>query len=89
MRTLVEVKKRFFWHDKIESIKKFIKICEKCQLAKQSRNMRFGIEKMKNILVCDLFYHVAMDIVGPLPKTLNGNKYVLVVIDHYSKWCEA
>jgi hypothetical protein len=23
-----------------------------------------------------------------LPKTTNGNKYVLVVIDHYSKWCE-
>jgi hypothetical protein len=28
--TLAEVKKRFFWHDKIESIKKFIKVCEKC-----------------------------------------------------------
>jgi hypothetical protein len=30
MRTLAEVKKRFFWHDKTESIKKFIRICEKC-----------------------------------------------------------
>jgi hypothetical protein len=29
MWTLVEVKKRFFWHDKIKSVKKFIKICEK------------------------------------------------------------
>ncbi len=28
MWTLVEVKKRFFWHDKIKSVKKFIKICE-------------------------------------------------------------
>jgi hypothetical protein len=32
---------------------------------------------------------VALDTVGPLPKTKNGNKYVLVAIDHYSKWCEA
>jgi hypothetical protein len=24
-----------------------------------------------------------------LPKTKNGHKYVLVAIDHYSKWCEA
>ncbi len=30
MWTLVEVKKRFFSHDKTKSIKKFIKICEKC-----------------------------------------------------------
>jgi hypothetical protein len=22
------------------------------------------------------------------PKTKHGNKHVLVVIDHYSKWCE-
>jgi hypothetical protein len=30
MQTLAKVKKRFFWHDRIESVKKFIKICEKC-----------------------------------------------------------
>jgi hypothetical protein len=29
-----------------------------------------------------------MDIVGPLPKTTNGNKYVLVAINHYFKCCE-
>jgi hypothetical protein len=53
------------------------------------RNMRFGMEEMKNIPICDLFHRVAMDIVGPLSKITIGNKYVLVAIDHYSKWCEA
>jgi hypothetical protein len=28
MRTLAEVKKRFFWHDKIKVVKKFIRACE-------------------------------------------------------------
>jgi hypothetical protein len=51
--------------------------------------MRFGIEEMKSIPICDLFYCVAMDIARPLLKTTNGNKYVLVAINHYSKWCEA
>ncbi len=32
---------------------------------------------------------MALDIVGHLPKTKDGNKYALVAIDHYSKWCEA
>ncbi len=89
MRTLAEVKKRFFWHDKVESIKKFIRICEKCQLVRQYGNMNFGIEEMKNILICDLFYCVAMDTVRPSLKTIDGNKYVFVAIDHYFKWCEA
>jgi hypothetical protein len=44
---------------------------------------------MKSIPVYDLFYRVALDIVGPLLETKDGNRYVLVVIDHYSKWCEA
>jgi hypothetical protein len=32
---------------------------------------------------------VALDTAGPLPETKYGNRYVLVAIDHYSKWCEA
>jgi hypothetical protein len=45
--------------------------------------------RMKNISMCDLFYKVALDIVGPFPKIENGNKYILVAINHYFKWCEA
>jgi hypothetical protein len=44
---------------------------------------------MKNIPIYDLFYKVALDIVGPLLEIKDGNMYVLVAIDHYSKWCEA
>jgi hypothetical protein len=45
-------------------------------------------EEMKNIPICELFYRVVLDIARPLLKTISGNKYILVTIDHYSKWCE-
>jgi len=51
--------------------------------------MKFGIEEMKSIPICDLFYHVALDTTRPLPETINANKYVFVAIDYYFKWCEA
>jgi hypothetical protein len=46
-------------------------------------------EQFKSIPICDLFHRVALDTTGPLPETKSGNKYILVAIDHYSKWCEA
>jgi len=51
-------------------------------------SIRSNIEEIKSIHVYDLFYRVALDIGGPLPKTKNGNRYALVAINQYSKRCE-
>ena len=32
---------------------------------------------------------VALDVMGPLPRTKRGNKYILVIGDYFSKWIEA
>ncbi len=72
----------------IDSIKEFVNTCDKCELAKRTSNLRSGMDDMKSIPICDLFYRIAFDTTRPLPKTLNGNKYMLVAIYHYFKWCE-
>ncbi len=56
---------------------------------RSSGSIRSRDEQLKSIHVCDLFHRVTLDTVGPLPETKSGNKYILVAIDHYSKWCEA
>jgi len=50
--------------------------------------MRSNNEEMKSISICDFFYCVMLDTTKPLLDTKDGNKYVLVTINHYSKWCE-
>ena len=30
----------------------------------------------------------SLDLTGPLPETCSGNKYILVMADHFDKWCE-
>jgi hypothetical protein len=52
-------------------------------------SIRFEDEELKSIPICELFYRGFMDIARPLLETKLGNKYILVTIDHYSKWCEA
>ncbi len=88
-RILTEVCRRYFWNNQTENVKAVVRMCQQCQLVKGVGSVRSGDEQLKNIPVHDLFYRVALDTVGPLPETKSGNKYILVAIDHYSKWCEA
>ena len=32
---------------------------------------------------------VAADLLGPLPESENGNSYILVVADYFTRWMEA
>ena len=32
---------------------------------------------------------IAIDVLGPLPTSESGNKYLLIVVDYFSKWTEA
>jgi hypothetical protein len=51
-------------------------------------SIKLNVEDLKYIPICDLFYRIALDIIGPLRKTNKGNKYILFAIDHYFKWCK-
>lgn len=35
------------------------------------------------------FMKLAMDIIGPLPPTSDERKFILAIINYYSKWLEA
>ncbi len=68
-----------------DDIKEYIKTCDTCQrFGKPERN-----EPLHSIKVLQLFERVGIDIVGPLPKTLKGNRYIVVAIEYLTKWPEA
>jgi len=35
------------------------------------------------------FTRVGLDIIGPLPITKSNNKYIIVLVDYFTKWVEA
>ena len=43
---------------------------------------------LQSIDINEPFVSWAMDYMGPLPETSRGNKHLLVVMDHFTKWCE-
>ena len=44
---------------------------------------------LKNVQVGSPMQVVAVDILGPLPKSSNGNQYILVAGDYFTRWMEA
>ena len=32
---------------------------------------------------------IGIDLIGPLPETPRGNKYIVTLVDYFSKWPEA
>jgi hypothetical protein len=43
---------------------------------------------MKQYCVGAPMERVALDLIGPLPLSHKGNKYVLIVSDYFTKWAE-
>ena len=44
--------------------------------------------ELQQLPVRGLAYRWGVDFAGPMPTTKRGNKYVLVMIEHFTKWVE-
>ncbi|KRX11412.1 Gypsy retrotransposon integrase-like protein 1, partial [Trichinella nelsoni] len=44
---------------------------------------------MESIVVGNPMEIVAVDILGPVPRSKNGNSYIVVVTDYFTRWVEA
>ena len=44
---------------------------------------------MKTYLNGSTFERLGTDIIGPLPKSNSGNRYIVVVTDYFTKWLES
>ena len=68
-----------------EDIRTYVQSCEECQ----RRGKPTRTEPLHPIKVGQPFDRIGMDIVGPLPTTERGNKYIVVATDYLTKWPEA
>jgi hypothetical protein len=86
-RTEERVRKRFYWPGIRVDVEKYVKHCAAC--AHHTSPVNLNRAPMGTIAVGEPFTFWAMDYMGPLPETSHGNKHILLVVDHFTKWCEA
>ncbi|GFV77256.1 hypothetical protein TNCV_444861 [Trichonephila clavipes] len=86
MKTLHRVRERFCWGKVRADVEQWCKSCDACSARKGPKIRSRG--KLHRYNVGASFERIAFDILGPLPRTASGNKYLLVVMDYFTKWPE-
>jgi len=86
-RTLHLIKNKFYWPNMSESVKRWCQNCELC--AKRKPGPGKGKSPLKQSISSAPLERIAIDIMGPLPLTRNGNEYIMVLQDYFTKWSEA
>ena len=80
--------KYVIWSGMDKDIKKFCGTCDSCHASK-TKYKKYAEGKIKIFPAKKPFQQIAMDIVGPLPVTTEGNRYLLTIIDRFTRFVTA
>jgi hypothetical protein len=86
-KTYERISRSYYWKGMYKDVQEWVNICVDCAMKKQAPNKALG--QAETIPVSRPMEIMGTDILGPLPRTRNGNKYILTFIDHFTKWVEA
>lgn len=82
------IMRHFFWPGIFDDTKKYCRSCPKCQKG-TSKTKVSKVPLVRIPRIDEPFQRIAMDMVGPLPRTKRGNQYVLVICDYATRYPEA
>jgi hypothetical protein len=79
------LKNYFIWENMYKSISSFVSTCTLCQQYKVSKTRR---PLRATPIPIEVFEEISLDIVGPLPNSSSGNRYILCVQDRLSRFLQ-
>lgn len=83
-KTYHRLRQRYHWPGMRNQVQDVIRCCESCQKQKVTR-----VKTREPMIITDTpveaWEKIAIDIVGPLPKTSRGNRYILTIMDLLTK----
>ncbi|KAL5468889.1 hypothetical protein EMCRGX_G030034 [Ephydatia muelleri] len=86
-KTLSKIQERVYWTGYEDDVRRWIQECGLCQ--RRNAAQPPAVAPLGTISAQKPFQKLTWDIMGPLPVSSKGAKYMLVVTDVFSKWVEA
>ena len=86
-KTISKIIVAFYWPGLRRDVQQLCKKCDQYAARKHSHGKKKA--PLQQILVGSPMERIAIDVLGPLPKTRQGNQFVVVIEDYFTKWMEA
>nr|KAG5699813.1 hypothetical protein BaRGS_013533 [Batillaria attramentaria] len=86
-KTLKRLRQRYFWPGQQRDTQLFVKGCASCNRSKHPT--RRNRAPLTSYVAGAPMERVHMDILGPLPQSRLGHRYILLMVDQFTKWVEA
>lgn len=86
-KTHSKVKQRYYWPGYWKDVQVYCLNCKDCATRKTpTHRSKAALQPVVTGYPLEI---VAVDITDPFPQTSNGNQYILVAGDYFTKWTEA
>ena len=86
-KTIGKIREKFYWPKLRDDVKVWCGQCDVCAVRKgPSRKIK---APLATYVVGLPMERVAIDVLGPLPVSESGNRYILIAMDYFTKWPEA
>ena len=83
-RTVARIAEYFYWPALRKITANNICRCLTCELFKLPKENTLA--KLQPIKSTKTFEITEINFIGPMPETTNGNRYILSIVDHFSKY---
>ena len=85
--TLREIQRRYYWLGMREAIRRYVGSCHLCLCTKPIRTVRE--DALRPRAARSPWETIALDLMGPYPRSTTRKQFWLVVTDLFSRWVEA
>jgi len=85
-KTQYIISRNFYWPSMKSDIRKFVNKCHICEQFRSTNHPSYG--KMGHVTVSKAFSTVSVDLIGPLPRSVNAYTYILVIVDAFTRWVQ-
>ena len=84
-KTKERIRQRAYWYGMATDVDIYIATCRKCSMNKRSRHPRTPLQNFQAGYPGD---RVHLNMLGLFCESLQGHKYVLMIIDQFTRWLE-